>query len=93
MTENGDPLENAVAERVNGIIKGEYLKYFNTRNIRQAKGNLRKAVKLYNTERPHLSIGMKTPNLVHEKNLKIKRIWKNYYNKNRKVAEIKNNGK
>lgn len=89
MTENGDPLENAVAERVNGIIKGEYLKHFNTRNIRQAKGNLRKAVELYNIERPHLSLGMQTPNLVHEKNLKAKRIWKNYYNKNRKVADIK----
>jgi putative transposase len=93
MTENGDPLENAVAERVNGIIKGEYLRHLKTNDIRQAKGNLRKAVELYNGERPHLSLGMQTPNHVHEKNLKTKRLWKNYYNKNRKVVDMFNETK
>lgn len=37
MTENGDPLENAVAERINGILKGEYLKHYQTSSIEQAK--------------------------------------------------------
>lgn len=90
MTENGDPLENAVAERINGIIKGEYLRHLKTNNIGQAKRNLRKAVGLYNSQRPHLSLGMHTPNQVHEKNLKTNRLWKNYYNKNRKVVDMFN---
>ncbi|WP_148042812.1 IS3 family transposase, partial [Pedobacter jejuensis] len=90
MTENGDPLENAMAERINGIIKGEYLRHLKTDNIRQAKGNLRKAVELYNGQRPHLSLGMKTPNQVHEKNLNTKRLWKNYYNKKCKVVDMFN---
>ncbi|HEU4859477.1 MAG TPA: integrase core domain-containing protein, partial [Chitinophagaceae bacterium] len=32
MTENGDPLENPIAERINGIIKNEYLKYCSITN-------------------------------------------------------------
>jgi putative transposase len=37
MTENGDPLENAIAERVNGIIKDEYLDAYGVNNIKEAK--------------------------------------------------------
>ena len=37
MTENGDPLENAVAERINGILKGEYLKHYQINTLEQAK--------------------------------------------------------
>ena len=37
MTENGDPLENAIAERVNGIIKEEYLNDYQINNIEEAK--------------------------------------------------------
>ena len=37
MTENGDPLENAVAERINGIIKDEYLETYDIDNIKDAK--------------------------------------------------------
>jgi transposase InsO family protein len=48
MTENGDPLENAIAERVNGIIKEEYLNYYQTNNLPEAKKQLQKAINLYN---------------------------------------------
>lgn len=82
MTENGDPLENAIAERVNGIIKEEYLNDYSVDTIEQAKELLSAVVKLYNNERPHQSIGLLTPNQVHEKNIKTEKLWKNYYQKN-----------
>lgn len=86
MTENGDPLENAVAERINGILKGEYLKQCQIHSIEQAREELQRAVKLYNEERPHFSIGLLTPELVHSKNLVTERLWKNYYSKNCKIV-------
>ena len=83
MTENGDPLENAVAERVNGIMKEEYLETYDIENIKEAKELLKAVVDLYNTERPHMSIGNFTPNHIHQATTKIKteRLWKNYYRK------------
>ncbi len=83
MTENGDPLENAVAERINGIIKDEYLETYDIDNIKDAKGLLKAVVELYNTERPHMSIGNLTPNHIHHSKTKIKteKLWKNYYRK------------
>lgn len=84
MSENGDPLENAVAERVNGILKEEYLKHYQPAHVEQAREQLQQAVRLYNEQRPHLSIGLLTPELVHSKNLKTEKLWKNYYDKNRK---------
>jgi len=85
MTESGDPLENAVAERVNGIIKTEYLSFYKPKTIAQAKKMLRRAVELYNQDRPHLSIEYNTPEFVHASAIETKRIWKSYYNKNEPV--------
>lgn len=79
MTENGDPLENAIAERVNGIIKEEYLNDYQTDNIEEARDLLEAVVDLYNNERPHMSIGNLTPNQVHHNNIKTEKLWKNYY--------------
>lgn len=81
MTENGDPLENAIAERVNGIIKGEYLFDYEIKTLSKAKEVLKSVVKLYNEDRPHSSIGNATPTQAHESNtdMEIKRLWKNYY--------------
>ncbi|CAC9976915.1 IS3 family transposase [Flavobacterium panici] len=79
MTENGDPLENAIAERVNGIIKEEYLDDYQVDNIQEAKELLDAVIKLYNNERPHMSIGNLTPNQVHQNNIKTEKLWKNYY--------------
>ncbi len=83
MTENGDPLENAVAERINGIIKEEYLETYEINNLKDAKGLLQAVVDLYNNERPHMSISNFTPNSIHHSKTKIKteRLWKNYYRK------------
>lgn len=61
MTQNGDPLENAIAERANGIIKEEYLYPHNYKNITDIEQRLTDVVSLYNNERPHMSCGMLTP--------------------------------
>ena len=75
MTENGSPYENAMAERVNGILKSELLqnKYENTE---QAVKAIDKAVKIYNNKRPHLSIGMLTPQQAHKTKGTLKMMWK-----------------
>lgn len=83
MTENGDPLENAIAERINGIIKDEYLDGHQVNTILEAKELLKLVVDLYNNERPHMSIGNLTPNQIHQsiKPIKTEKLWKNYYGK------------
>lgn len=82
MTESGDPLDNSIAERINGIIKNEYLDCYQINDIHEAQQLLGQVVKLYNEERPHMSIGNNTPCRVHQTNQKTKRLWKNYWNKN-----------
>ncbi|MHC9089050.1 IS3 family transposase [Tenacibaculum sp. IMCC1] len=80
MTENGDPLENAIAERVNGILKEEYLSCYEIDTFKEAKGLLEQVINLYNNERPHMSIGNLVPEKVHSNQLKKgDRKWKNYY--------------
>jgi transposase InsO family protein len=77
MSEKGDPYQNAIAERVNGILKGNWLGHsFNS--IEQARQALVKAVEIYNQKRPHESLAYLTPNQAHELTGIIKRTWKNY---------------
>ena len=82
MTENGDPLENAIAERVNGIMKQEYLDHYPLTDLKEVREVLAKSVNTYNTLRPHMSCNMLTPSDVHQNNLPVERNWKNYYKKN-----------
>jgi len=88
MTENGDPLENAIAERVNGIIKEEYLNHYNITNKKEIEQKLQQAVSLYNNDRPHLSCNMLTPNQVHHNNLPPQKLWKNYYNPKNIIVNV-----
>lgn len=61
MTEDGNPTDNAIAERVNGIIKQEWLyRMKRPANIRQARALIKQIIEFYNTRRPHRSNGMKT---------------------------------
>jgi transposase InsO family protein len=78
MTQNGDPYENAIAERVNGILKTELISdYYN--NIEQAALNIGRAIIIYNHKRRHSSLNWQIPADVHlQKGTQIKR-WKNYY--------------
>lgn len=79
MTENGDPLENAIAERVNGIMKEEFLNHYSLKNQSEVMDVLKQSVLTYNNLRPHMSCNMLTPDDVHQNNLPIQRTWKNYY--------------
>jgi transposase InsO family protein len=76
MTENGDPYENAIAERVNGILKTEWLYDMDLHGYTDALIAVKQIVKIYNTERLHSSIEMLTPNQAHSQSGKLKRIWK-----------------
>ena len=76
MTENGDPYENAIAERVNGILKYEFLIIDGFRNHLQALEVISESINIYNESRPHLSCQMLTPNNAHlQQEIKIKK-WK-----------------
>lgn len=77
MTEKEDPLENAVAERLNGIIKQEYLNLDEVDTMHEAIIALERAVRLYNGERPHASISMLTPDQVHYGQMPGRWTWKN----------------
>ena len=76
MTENGDPYENAVAERINGILKTEFDLDKTFRNYESAKECVDRAVEIYNEQRPHLSCDYLTPNQAYEKTGKITNKWK-----------------
>lgn len=77
MTQSGDPRDNAIAERVNGILKTELLEPVFT-DLETARSAVEKAINIYNYLRPHSSISMLAPALVHGRTLKVKRHWKNY---------------
>lgn len=86
MTENGDPLENAIAERVNGILKQEHLNFYEFKSFEEVEEAVEKAANFYNTKRPHLSIEGLTPAQARERTGELKRKWKTYY-KHRKTEE------
>lgn len=65
MTENGDPYENALAERMNRTLKEEFGLGRRLPSRQQAFRLAEEAVELYNQRRPHLSLKMNTPNCVH----------------------------
>ena len=68
MTDGYDCYQNALAERVNGILKGEFLLY-RPRDLAQARQMVAESVAIYNAERPHLSLKMQTPDAVHRASL------------------------
>ena len=70
MTQNGDVYQNAVAERVNGILKIDFLLNQTFRSIHQAVRCVKQSVSIYNNERPHLSLGYQTPQAVYQKSQK-----------------------
>lgn len=78
MTENGDPKENAIAERVNGIIKNEILGKKMAGNFEEALKALNSAVVFYNTERPHMSCGMLTPFEAGQSSGNLGKKWRSY---------------
>ena len=86
MTQNGDPYENAIAERMNGILKTELLKTY-YHNIDEASIHISRCLTMYNYRRRHSSLNWQIPNDVHkQQGPQIKR-WKNYYQKH-KIKEV-----
>lgn len=81
MTENGDPYENAIAERVNGILKTELIsRYYD--NIDEASRHISRCIIVYNHRRRHSSLNWQIPNDVHHQQGPQIRRWKNYYQNN-----------
>jgi transposase InsO family protein len=66
MTENGDPYENALAERMNRTLKEEFGLGVTLKSKLHAKLLTEEAIGLYNNRRPHLSLEMKTPQSVYK---------------------------
>jgi putative transposase len=84
MSQSSDPLENAIAERVNGILKTELISS-SYENIDKAAVSIARAVIIYNFKRRHSSLNYQIPNDVHhQKGPQIRR-WKNYYQNNTKA--------
>ena len=82
MTECGDPKENAVAERVNGIIKNELLMGMDFFSIEEVRKSLKVAIDFYNNERPHMSLDWKTPAEAALCTGEIEKKWVSYREKN-----------
>lgn len=81
MTENGDPKENAMAERINNTVKNELLKGLRFSSVREVRDALCVAIEFYNSRRPHMSIDMMTPEEAAKCNGEIRKWWKSYREK------------
>jgi len=66
MTDGYDCYQNAMAERINGILKQEFL-INKCNNGKELKQLVKESINTYNNKRPHLSLNMKTPNFIHQK--------------------------
>ena len=66
MTENSDPYESAIAERINGILKQEFMIDTYHLELSIMKKIVAEAIRIYNNERPHWSNHMLTPSQMHK---------------------------
>ena len=78
MTQSGNPRDNAIAERVNGILKQELLEEVYP-SIKQAQRSAVIAIDTYNRIRPHSSVDMMTPDKAHTQTGPITRRWKSLF--------------
>jgi transposase InsO family protein len=76
MTEKGDPYENAIAERVNGILKREFGLSIHFASNSQAQEAVNIAIDKYNNRRPHSSCDYLTPTIAHDQNGLLNKRWK-----------------
>jgi putative transposase len=90
MTQSGDPYENALAERMNGILKGEFNLYSSSSGFEQTYGKIHSSIKAYNELRPHGSCDYLTPCQAHQQGDILKKRWKTYprkWQKDRPLVE------
>jgi putative transposase len=78
MTQSGSPYDNALAERVNGIIKNEFYPKRVYQNHKEASKALSRIIDIYNSKRPHSSINYLTPEQAHKEMGILKKQWKQY---------------
>ena len=76
MTENGDPYENALAERMNGILKNEFNLYSSVLGFDDTYQLIRRSIDAYNGLRPHSSCDYLTPIKAHNQTMILKKRWK-----------------
>lgn len=84
MTQNGDPYENAMAERVNGILKTELIAE-SYQDVKEAMQHITRCITIYNYRRVHSSINYQIPHQVHSMAGPQKKRWKNYYKHKKEV--------
>ena len=85
MTQSGSPYENALAERMNGILKNEFYPKRVYQNHKEAVKVLASNIQIYNSKRPHLSLGYLTPDIAHNMTGDIAKSWKEYPKKRKEV--------
>jgi len=82
MTEDYKPTDNAVAERVNGILKTEVLyRLQRPKTLIEARKQIGDIITFYNERRPHMSIGYQPPSAAHLQSGEQQRHWKKYCEK------------
>ncbi len=84
MTQNKDPYENAIAERVNGILKTELISSYYC-DVDTASKHIARCITIYNYRRRHSSLNWQIPDDVHKQQGPQIRRWKNYYQNNTKT--------
>ena len=87
MTQTGDPRDNSIAERVNGILKTEWLDNNDFQDFDDAYARVAEVINIYNTQRPHLSLNYQTPIQASLQTGYQIHKWKNYYKSKNKQDE------
>ncbi|MEK6493940.1 IS3 family transposase [Myroides odoratimimus] len=86
-TQSGEPRDNAIAERVNGIIKGEFDLNYSSLGYQKTIDKIKNSIEAYNQIRPHDSCDRLTPNQAHLKTGVLAKRWKNYYKTNKQKKQ------
>ncbi|TKT85308.1 IS3 family transposase [Dyadobacter frigoris] len=81
MTQSGSPYDNALAERVNGIIKNEFFPKRVYQNHKEGSKAILRIIQIYNSKRPHASVDYLTPEQAHEHEGLLAKRWKQYRRK------------
>ena len=76
MTEDSSPYDNAIAERVNGILKDEFILDEGFSNFKEANKAVNQSIRIYNEKRPHMSNHLLTPKQMHEQSTLKPKSWR-----------------
>ena len=90
MYTDGDPRNNAVAERINGTVKNEMLEGYVFGTLEEALAVFPERIRIYNMVRPHRSLDFLTPEEAYHMSGPIKRRWNTYYKNEGEMEKIMN---